>query len=92
MPIYSSQNTVLRKKAKSDPDNSRKAGKSAKIISFINLKGGVGKTTLCLTIGEILSFGFSRKVLLIDLDSQSNLSSAIVGLRGHPFTFTDLKL
>lgn len=78
MPIYSSQNTVLRKKAKSDTDNSKKAGKSAKIISFINLKGGVGKTTLCLTIGEILSFGFSRKVLLIDLDSQSNLSSAIV--------------
>ncbi|HEY9245732.1 MAG TPA: AAA family ATPase [Candidatus Methanoperedens sp.] len=52
--------------------------RNAKIISFINLKGGVGKTTLCLTIGEFLSFAMGKKVLLIDLDSQSNLTSSIV--------------
>lgn len=51
---------------------------NAKVISFINLKGGVGKTTICLTVGEILAFALDRKVLIIDLDSQSNLSSAIV--------------
>ena len=52
--------------------------RNAKIISFINLKGGVGKTTLCLTVGEFLSFAMEKEVLLIDLDSQSNLSSSIV--------------
>lgn len=51
---------------------------NAKVISFINLKGGVGKTTICLTVGEILAFALNRKVLIIDLDSQSNLSSAVV--------------
>ena len=50
----------------------------AKIVSFINLKGGVGKTTLCLTIGEMLVFALDKKVLMIDIDAQSNLSFAIV--------------
>jgi chromosome partitioning protein len=60
---------------------------SAKVISFINLKGGVGKTTLALATGEILasekrwnremrSFYHIHKVLLIDLDGQSNLTFA----------------
>lgn len=52
--------------------------KRAKIISFINLKGGVGKTTICLTMAEIMAFAMDKKILLIDLDSQSNLSSAVV--------------
>lgn len=38
---------------------------NAKVISFINLKGGVGKTTICLTVGEILAFAMNRKVLKI---------------------------
>lgn len=54
------------------------AQKNAKIVSFINLKGGVGKTTLCLSIGEFLAFAMKKDVLIIDLDSQSNLTSAIV--------------
>lgn len=52
---------------------------TAKVVSFINLKGGVGKSTLALTIGEFLAFQYPhRKVLLIDLDAQSNLSYALV--------------
>ena len=27
---------------------------SGKVVSFINMKGGVGKTTLCIGIGEYL--------------------------------------
>lgn len=26
--------------------------KNGKIIAFMNMKGGVGKTTLCLSLGE----------------------------------------
>lgn len=53
------------------------------MVSFINLKGGVGKTTLALAIGEYLAFvnlyplGPKSRVLLIDLDAQSNLSYAL---------------
>ena len=55
---------------------------AAKVVSFINLKGGVGKTTLALGIGEFLAFwGLGQKVLLIDIDGQSNLSYALLPQR-----------
>lgn len=47
---------------------------SAKVVSVINLKGGVGKSTLTMMLGEYLSFRFSQNVLLIDMDAQANLS------------------
>ena len=47
---------------------------SATVVSIINLKGGVGKSTLTMMLGEFLSFRFSQNVLLIDMDAQANLS------------------
>ena len=44
-----------------------------KTISVFNNKGGVGKSTLTYHLGAALSEE-GRKVLLIDLDPQSNLS------------------
>ncbi len=43
-------------------------------VSIINLKGGVGKSTLTMLLGEFLAFRHSKNVLLVDLDSQANLS------------------
>ncbi|HAN19724.1 MAG: cobyrinic acid ac-diamide synthase [Bacteroidetes bacterium GWC2_33_15] len=48
----------------------------AHIISVINNKGGTGKTTTTLNLGMALS-GLGYKVLLIDFDSQSNLTSSL---------------
>jgi len=52
----------------------------AKIISMINWKGGVGKSTLSLHIGVNLMRLNQGKVLLIDLDPQCNLSYLALGV------------
>ncbi|HFG8385265.1 TPA: ParA family protein [Salmonella enterica subsp. enterica serovar 1,4,[5],12:b:-] len=54
----------------------------AKIISMINWKGGVGKSTLTLHLGLglMLQNEDRPKVLLIDLDPQCNLSYLALGV------------
>ena len=44
------------------------------IIGFCNLKGGVGKTTSCQNIAAALT-KIGRKIAVIDMDPQSNLSA-----------------
>lgn len=46
-----------------------------KVVSFINRKGGVGKTTITVNIGGYLAKTLKKKVLIIDLDSQASASS-----------------
>lgn len=47
-------------------------------ISVINLKGGVGKTTLSVALAEFLSDQFDKKVLAIDVDPQTNLTVSLI--------------
>lgn len=49
----------------------------ATTISFINVKGGVGKTTIILNLAHALQ-QFGRKILLIDMDMQENLSEKAI--------------
>lgn len=51
---------------------------TAKVVSFINLKGGVGKSTLAMIVAEFLVFRHFKRVLLIDFDPQYNLTAAMV--------------
>ncbi|MFD4419634.1 AAA family ATPase [Bacillus safensis] len=49
----------------------------AKVISFINLKGGVGKTSTAINIADALSRD-NLKVLVIDMDPQFNATQALL--------------
>ena len=50
----------------------------ATVISLINLKGGVGKTTTCLALADILAYEYKYKVLVIDLDPQTNVTVSLI--------------
>ena len=46
-----------------------------RIITLLNQKGGTGKTTTCINVGSALS-RCGLKCLLVDIDSQGNLSES----------------
>jgi chromosome partitioning protein len=51
----------------------------ARVISLINLKGGVAKTTTTVALAETLAAVFGKKVLVIDLDPQTNATVMLIG-------------
>lgn len=55
-----------------------KAGKLGSVISVINMKGGVGKTTISANLFRELYAKGSKNVLIIDFDPQYNLSQLII--------------
>ncbi|MDC1174953.1 AAA family ATPase [Bacteriovoracaceae bacterium] len=57
-------------------DNSETLQNSAKVIAFLNQKGGVGKTTMAFNTASALA-NQNYKVLCLDMDPQGNLSQLL---------------
>jgi chromosome partitioning protein len=49
------------------------------VKSTINLKGGVAKTTTTVALAETYSAEFGKRVLVIDLDPQTNATTMLIG-------------
>ena len=47
-------------------------------ITVMNAKGGVGKSTLTLTMAETLSVHHSKKVLVVDSDAHASISTMLI--------------
>ena len=60
-----------------------------KVISLINIKGGVAKTTSAIAIAQILASDYGKRVLVIDADQQANTTQTL-GIENPAFTTADL--
>src|SRR6516164_303533 len=65
-------------------------------IAVMNTKGGVGKSTLVLSVAETLSAVFRKNVLIVDSDSQASVSAMLLSatnlhrLQSDGLTIVDL--
>jgi chromosome partitioning protein len=72
---------VLGRKVKNFPEPPKVTDTaSARVISVVNQKGGVGKTTTAINLGAALA-ETGRRVLLIDFDSQASMTTGL-GIKG----------
>src|SRR5262245_4340155 len=53
-------------------------GQETHVLSFLNLKGGVGKTMTAVAVAEMLAQEHRKHVLLIDLDPQTNATVTLI--------------
>ncbi|HEY4438552.1 MAG TPA: ParA family protein [Lelliottia sp.] len=49
-----------------------------KVLSLVNMKGGVAKTTLAVNLADVLNRREEKRVLLIDIDPQFNATQCIM--------------
>lgn len=57
------------------------------IIAMVNMKGGVGKTTVTVNLATCLAKNYRKRVLVVDLDTQINATLSLM----PPVKFTELK-
>lgn len=48
-----------------------------KTISFVNMKGGVGKTTTALNVADYLARVEQKRVVVLDVDPQFNVTQCL---------------
>lgn len=61
-----------------------------KVISFLNIKGGVGKTMSTIAFAQILHNNYGKRVLVLDVDKQGNASKYLGCHSNEGLTSADL--
>jgi chromosome partitioning protein len=57
--------------------------RGVKTISLINMKGGVGKTTLAINLADFLATRNGKRVLIVDVDPQFNATQCLMKPEGY---------
>lgn len=57
------------------------------VVSIVNMKGGVGKTTITVNLAACLARDYKKRVLIVDLDTQVNATLSVMS----PLEFAKLK-
>lgn len=47
------------------------------VVAFVNMKGGVGKTTVAVNVADALSRRHDKRVLIVDVDPQFNATQCL---------------
>ena len=63
----------------------------AKKVSLINMKGGVGKSTLTVNLAWTFASFLRLRVLVVDLDPQFNASQYLLGVNRYAKEILDAK-
>jgi chromosome partitioning protein len=66
-------------------------GDKLQIISFMNMKGGVAKTTLAVNVAYAIAFEHHKKVLLVDGDPQFNATTYLLEDKAYLAHLSDPK-
>lgn len=77
-PVQTLQSGPVWQREKVDAWVKSFKGEETHVLSFINLKGGVGKTTTAVAVAEMLAQDERKHVLLIDLDPQTNATVTLI--------------
>lgn len=64
---------------------------NCRVISFINMKGGVGKTTLSINTANYLA-NKNNKVLILDLDPQFNATQSLLLRQNNKYTLDNSRI
>ena len=75
LPLYF---PIARSYARARLANSGAVHMRTPVLSILNMKGGVGKTTVSAHVMRVLYHRMKKRVLLMDLDAQFNLTQSVM--------------
>jgi chromosome partitioning protein len=65
------------------PSKKARKKRNAVVVAVVNMKGGVGKSTITANLGWHSAYKRDKRVLLVDLDPQFNLSQYALGVERY---------